>query len=281
MQRLSLPRYALLPRSVATPSAQSDLDALMLRVLERRDEKLEETAAIYARRARKLQITALAVIRLFGFEREYHLVSPRGFLRPKSSQGRRRRDSEEKRRDAEDRWLRRSQNREERRARQAGEQSGQDGRVGDIIRQSFEPAFIESANFLKFKFDQGRYALVGRERMVERDVLRVEYYPKLLFNDTPMSKVSLVTLWVDPAEHQILRYEFRNIDMDFLPAQWLVRVDGFRAAMQMSEPFPNVWLPASIDARFRMRLATGPLEGRYDVAYTNYRLPEASGRIVP
>ena len=281
MQRLLIAAVCLVATSVGSPSAQSDLDALMLRVLERRDENWKKLQQYTLDERERLQITALAVIRLFGFEREYIWFPREGFFvrSPLKADGVA--ISEEKRRDAEDRWLRRSQNREERRARQAGEQTGQDGRVGDIIRQSFEPAFIESANFLKFKFDQGQYALVGRERMVERDVLRVEYYPKLLFNDTPMSKVSLVTLWVDPAEHQILRYEFRNIDMDFLPAQWLVHVDGVRAAMQMSEPFPNVWLPASIDARFRMRLATGPLEGRYDVAYTNYRLPEASGRIVP
>ena len=76
-----------------------------------------------------------------------------------------------------------------------------------------------------------------------------------------MNKVSLVTLWVDPAEHQILRYEFRNIDMDFLPGRSLVRIDGMRATMQMGEPFPSVWLPASVGMRFRMTPAAGPFEG--------------------
>src|SRR5688572_33275728 len=33
---------------------------------------------------------------------------------------------------------------------------------------------FRSANFLRFKFDEGQYALVGRERMLERDVLRSE-----------------------------------------------------------------------------------------------------------
>ena len=116
--------------------------------------------------------------------------------------------------------------------------------------------------------------------MLDRNVLKIEYYPKVLFGEGALNKVSLVTLWVDPAEHQVLRYEFRNIDLDFLPVRWLVRVDGMRATMQMSEPFPNVWLPASLNARFRVRTAAGPFEGRYDVNYTNYRLPEASGRVV-
>ena len=175
------------------------------------------------------------------------------------------------------------------------------GGVEDVIRQSFEPEFIEWANFLRFKFDRGQYALVGRERMLGRDVLRIEYYPTLLFreddapqhDETPhneardeddkfadqMNKASLVTLWVDPAEYQILRYDFRNVDMDFLPVPSLIRFDGLRATMEMSEPFPNVWLPASISARFRMALAVGPVEARYDVEYQDYRLPDVTYRV--
>jgi hypothetical protein len=160
---------------------------------------------------------------------------------------------------------------------------------------------------MRFKFDQGQYALAGREKMLDRDVLRIEYYPKLLFRDNDderrrrdrnggnaeekrsdadkefeenMNKTSLVTLWVDPAERQILRYEFRNVDMDFIPARWLARFDSMRATMQMAEPFPNVWLPASVSMRFRMTMAAGPFEGRYDVKYSDYRLPETSGRVV-
>jgi hypothetical protein len=44
--------------------------------------------------------------------------------------------------------------------------------------------------------------------------------------------------------------------------------------MQMGEPFPGVWLPASVSMRFRMRLAAGPFEGRYEVEYADYRLPD-------
>ena len=38
-----------------------------------------------------------------------------------------------------------------------------------------------------------------------------------------MNKTALVTLWVDPVEHQIVKYTFDNVWMDFLPARWLVR----------------------------------------------------------
>jgi hypothetical protein len=49
--------------------------------------------------------------------------------------------------------------------------------------------------------------------------------------------------------------------------------------MQMAEPFANVWLPASVSMRFRLGSAAGPLEARYDVKYSDYRLPETSGRV--
>ena len=57
------------------------------------------------------------------------------------------------------------------------------GAVEDIISQTFEPDFIRSANFMQFKFDAGSYALAGRERLLDRDVLKIEYYPKRLFRD--------------------------------------------------------------------------------------------------
>ena len=53
--------------------------------------------------------------------------------------------------------------------------------VDGLLRQTRQPRFISSAYFLRFKFDEGRYALVGRERLEDRDVLRIEYYPTKLF----------------------------------------------------------------------------------------------------
>ena len=38
-----------------------------------------------------------------------------------------------------------------------------------------------------------------------------------------MNKTALVTLWVDPAEHQIVKYTFDNVWLDFLPGGWLVK----------------------------------------------------------
>ena len=305
--------FALFLLTFASPFAQSDLDDLMRAVLARRDDNWKKLQQYTLNEKETLQITALAVFRLYGFDREYFWFPRAGFFirSPLKADGVT--IGEDKRRQEEERWLRRSQSRERRVAerRKKGDEVPDDdpapvpgdvalsGNVEDIINQSFEPQFIQSANFMRFKFDEGQYALVGREKMLDRDVLKIEYYPKLLFRDAPgsknvpatkddddkfedmMNKTSLVTLWVDPAERQILRYEFRNVDMDFLPARWLVRINSMRATMQMAEPFPNVWLPESVSMRFRMTRAAGPFEGNYNVKYSKYKLAETSGRIVP
>jgi len=65
--------------------------------------------------------------------------------------------------------------------------------------------------------------------------------------DRKMDKTSQVTLWVDPTTHQIVKYTFENVWLDFLPAGWLVRIDDLRANMQMGQPFPDVWLPKNMN----------------------------------
>jgi hypothetical protein len=321
LKRILILAVGLTAAASATPSAQSDLDALMSRVLERRDENWKKLQQYTLNERETLQITALGAFRVYGFERAY-LWFPRAgyFIRSPLSADGVYIDEEERRRE-EDRWLKGAERREKRQAERANRKPGEEeeaerqttpgdviltGAVEDVILQSFEPGFIRSANFLRFKFDQGQYAMVGRDRMLDREVLKIEYYPKLLFKETRadrpcdprgkpdrcdkdedfeedfearMNKVSLVTLWIDPKERQILRYEFRIQDMDFLPGRSLVRVDGTRATMQMAEPFPNVWLPASVAMRFRVTSAAGPLEARYDVTYRDYRLPTVTGRV--
>jgi hypothetical protein len=54
-----------------------------------------------------------------------------------------------------------------------------------------------------------------------------------------------------------------------------------KASMRMGNPFPDVWLPASVDIRVAMTLAVGRLSASYDVAYRDYRLAETGARVVP
>ena len=159
----------------------------------------------------------------------------------------------------------------------------------DMLKQMREPEFVSSAYFLKFKFEKGHYALAGRENINGIQALKIEYYPETgLFNEgrtkpdkkikdedekinEKMNKVSMVTLWVDPKSYQILQYVFDNIDMDFLPGRALVRVDDLQATMQMAQPFPNIWLPKSIEMHFGMVVAVGAVDATYHVEYLNYK----------
>lgn len=163
-------------------------------------------------------------------------------------------------------------------------------------KKETQPGFVSAAYFLKFKFDPRHYALAGREQLDEVNVLRIEYYPTRLFTegrtrpnkklrdkdediDEKMNKSALVTLWVDAAKHQILRYQFDNIDMDFLPGRSVARVEGLKASMRMGQMFPGVWLPHTIDVRFGMTLATGGVDARYSVEYRDYRLADVTTRV--
>lgn len=159
----------------------------------------------------------------------------------------------------------------------------------DMLKQMREPEFVSSAYFLKFKFEKGHYAFAGRETINGTQALKIEYYPQEgMFKDgrtkpdkkvkdedarieEKMNKVSMVTLWVDPKTYQILQYTFDDIDMDFFPGRALVRVDDVKATMQMGQPFPNIWLPKSIEMHFGMMLAVGAVDATYNVEYLNYK----------
>jgi hypothetical protein len=265
--------------ATATFSAQSDLDAFMGRVLTRRDANWKKLQQYVLEEREAFRVDGGPSSRLYGFEREYLWFIRDGvFVRsPVKADGVTIADAERRR--EEDRWFRRERRREARRSAR-----GLDG---------LEPRFVSSAYFLEFKFDPGQYALAGREQRDGREVLRIEYYPTKLFSEgrtrpnrrlrerepdveDKMNKVALVTLWVDPAEHQILQYEFRNIDMDFLPGRAFARVDGLEASMRMGEPFPGVWLPRSVQMRFAGTLATGSISGEYTVEYFNYKLADVT-----
>jgi outer membrane protein assembly factor BamA len=106
-----------------------------------------------------------------------------------------------------------------------------------------------------------------REQQAEADINR------------KMNKTALVTLWVDPAEHQIVKYTFDNVWLDFLPGAWLVRVDDIRASMTMGQPFPGVWLPRAMNIHAGFTLALGSYEAGYTRTFTNYREAEVKTKI--
>ena len=95
-----------------------------------------------------------------------------------------------------------------------------------------------------------------------------------------MNKVAIVTLWIEPGSHQIVKYTFDNIDLDFLPAAWLIQVDTIKASMTMGQPFPEVWLPKDVDLAVAFTLAIGKFEFKQSVAYRDYREANVTSKVI-
>ncbi len=175
----------------------------------------------------------------------------------------------------------------------AGPAAGQrEAELADLER--LEPEFITDAGyFLEFSFEPGNYYLAGYETLAGREVVKIEYYPTDLFDDDSepesererriaegFAKTSLVTLWIDPEFHEVVRYTFENVGLDFLPARWLVRVDGWHASIEMAQPIGGVWLPSRMILTGGATTALGAFEMRLTREYTDYREALTSGRVV-
>lgn len=205
---------------------------------------------------------------------------------------------EDERRKYEDDWLHQEQERQKRRAERAAER--EKNNKPSFAGPPTEPRFVSEAYFLDFKFEPGNYYLAGHDTVDGRDVLKIDYYPTRLFDDDEhkrddkesrreheidlgidrkMNKTALVTLWVDPASAQIVKYTFENVWMDFLPAAWLVRIDGLHASMEMEQPFPGVWLPRNLAIDGSVTTAPGSFSVNYRREFSNYRKADVSTRI--
>lgn len=308
-------------------TAQSDLDAFMERVLARRDDNWKKLQQYVLEEKEAFDLTGPGGLPLWGMRREYSWFIRNGiFVRsPVKANGVALSDAD--RRKAEDEWLRREVRREERRKRRADrDQQGLPAEpenravvisptgvqvvegtpttaadlpsnVDDLLKQGGDPQFVSSSYFLKFRFEKGRYALAGREKVDGQDALKIEYYPGTgLFNEgrsrpnrkvrdredeieEKMNKVSLVTLWIDQKTHQILQYTFDDIDMDFFPGRALMRISDLKATMRMAQAFPEVWLPRSIQMHFGLMLAVGAVDATYQVDYLNYKQADVTYKI--
>jgi len=283
-------------------SAPTDLDAFMSRVLARRDENWKKLQQYVLEERETFQLTGPGARPIYGMRRESAWFPRDGLFIKSPLRVNGVAINEADRRTAEEAWVKREERREKRREeRIRRDEAASNGESAaplteDGVRQALEPGFVSAAYFLRFKFDPGQYALAGREKVEGRDTLKIEYYPTKLFNEgrtrpnkevrkrdrdieIKMNKVALVTLWVDPAEHQILKYDFQNIDLDFLPGRAIVRIDGMSASMEMGQPFPSVWLPRALRIGFDLTLAIGEVDGRYAVDYHDYKLATVATRV--
>ncbi len=328
---------------------ETDLDALMARCLERRNETWRVLHDYVLDERERFALEGPSDVRLFGSDRQYTWYVQDGILvrSPVRFNGVTVPDKD--RREYEARWLNEERSRAERAQKKKDddeeakngqnkndardeESSGVDAPVSqpgaaagdgaaEIAAKGLEPRFVSEANFLRFRFERGRYFLVGREQLDGRQVLKVEYYPKKLFADDPdrkhkedapkqdapkedapkaaaergkerdkgkkmeeefdrkFNKVSMVTLWIDPVESQIVRYDFENLGLDFFPGQWLVRVGETSASMTMGRYFDGVWLPKQIVLKGDLQVAIGSFDIDYRREFLEYRKAETSARI--
>jgi hypothetical protein len=302
----------------APPTPEGDLDDFMRQVLASRDENWKKLQQYILEESERIDVRGPSATPVWGERREFSWFIRDGFFvrSPVSVNGVTISDAE--RRKAEDDYLRHVKARDKARGGGAAGRTAEPPTpppsptppatpptdVSGLLAERRAPEFIEAAYFLRFKFDEGTYAFVGREPIDGEDVLRIEYYPAHLFShetnkqargrqngtetrdedldaavERMMNKVSLVTLWVEPKTHQIVKYTFDNVNFDFLPAAWLVRVTDARASMTMSQAFKNVWLPKNVDMVFGAMIAIGSFDARYHLDFHDYKEAITAGRI--
>ena len=287
-------------------SALDDLDALMQKAIARRDENWGTLQQYSVEETERFDVNGPDNMPVWGERRDYAWFVREGYFVRSPLRVNGVTLSDRERRSAEAEYLKRAEDRDKQRAQSgaagatAGDKTAVPTDVQGLVEQSRKPGVMRSAIFLRFKFEDGRYSFVGRETLEGLDVLRIEYYPERLLTreqargllpprgnaNRPdpksvaiaamINKGSLITIWVEPASHQIVRYEFTNASLGFLPASELVRVEDLRSVMTMSRPLkgaPDVWLPRDIDYHFNAMVASGSLNARYHIDYKNYRRP--------
>ena len=304
------------------PFAQTDLDTFMQQVLAERDSNWKKLQQYILDEREQVEMRGPSGTPLWGERRDYTWYVRDGFFVRSPLKVNGAAVGEHDRRKYEQTFLEREQKREARaqtskaaepdRAPATPPEGDTPTDVDGLIKQSRQPQFISSAYFLRFTFDTGRYALVGRERLENQDVLRIEYYPEKLFKESRdrarrdetdtdrrrrdrasdsaksqdaelrrlMNKSSKVTLWIEPASHQIVKYTFDDLGWNFFPGQWLAQMDGASASMTMGQPFPDVWLPRGLEMNIRMLVAVGSVDLRYTLQYENYRQPDIRTKII-
>jgi len=302
-------------------SAQTDLDTFMRSVVVRSDDNWKKLQQYIFDERDEIAFNGPGGGRLWGEQRDYSWFIRDGYFIKSPVKVNGATVNEQERRKFEDAYLRGSKRRDER-GRLAGPENAPTDSVGvgalarpdnndnadttpapttvdGMIKQARPPQFVSAAYFLRFKFDEGRYALAGREKFEGRDVLRIEYYPTKLYGDDNgrrrgrrgappreqsekerhqvgevrrlMNKVAVVTIWVEPSEHQIVKFTFDNVDFEFLPVPSIIQVDSIKASMAMSQPFAGVWLPKDLDISAAFTMAIGQFTFSQTIAYRDYR----------
>jgi len=171
--------------------AGNDLDQFMAQVLARRDDNWRKLQQYVLDERETADFLGPGRIRLFGMDREYEWYIRDGvFVRsPVKFDGVTL--SEADRRKAEQEWIGQEKDRQKSEAVKSAAvlqgapapDTDNPGSLDSILKSTREPQFVSAAYFMRFKFEPGHYAFVGPEMYEGRQVLRIEYYPRRLYDD--------------------------------------------------------------------------------------------------
>jgi len=249
----------------ALEEPSGDIDAFMAKVLERRHINWEQYYQYFGRERAELIVEgSLAGVPLTGFRKEFLWFVRDGYMvrSPVSVDGVA--ISAEQRAREEEKWIERVKKRERERG-------------------------PDREGFMGFEFEPGNYFYAGKQMFEGKELIAVEYYPEEGFIDDDeedaededeeelerqFNKTLIVTMLIDPAEHQIVRMTIDNLGFDFLPGGWLVKLDTFEAAMVMHKPFEDVWLPRDIKGYGKISTAAGNVSVRYTTTFYEYAKAE-------
>jgi hypothetical protein len=245
---------------------ESDLDALMAKALKRREMDWDRLHNYLFSERETLELRGFDATPLESLRRDYVWLVRDGYLIRSPIRVNGVAISQDEQAKAERQWI---------------EQQKKRKKSGSLERESF----------YGFRFQPGRYLLAGRRAHEGREVLVVEYFPKVSdkksaagqgepkdpkedYYEEMFEKTLLVTMLVDPAENQIVQLTFDNVGLDFLPGRWLARISELKAVMDMHKAFGEVWLPRSISAGGSVVTANGSFELRYSREFSDYQETE-------
>lgn len=163
-----------------------------------------------------------------------------------------------------------------------------------------EPRFlVDHHYYTDWTFEPGRFYLAGREAADGREALRIEYYPLPEepdesgepedFVDRVVGSVhrrTLHTFRVDPATLEIVEHTVENGGLPGFPLRWLLRVDGFRASMEMAPfaetgPLREIRMPKRVEVRGSLATGLGDLEVVVTREFFDYRRVEPASPLRP
>ena len=251
------------------PAIEDDIDAFMEKVLERREINWDGLYDYVFSEVESLRIKSTEIAALQSLDLEYTWYVKEGYLVRSPFKVNGVDVSEEERESAEAEWIR-------------------------DVDEDEEGARIVRDSFFDFEFEPGNYLFAGYESFEGHEVARIEYYPQELFDieadedeefdeeelEHMFEKTSLVTMLVLPEEHQIVKWTFENVGLDFLPYKWLVRLEGIEASMIMDRPIEGIWLPREIHVAAAASTASFSLEVEYTRGFFDYRQTEVGARVV-